>query len=210
MQERNQRRSSPAIAIALAALLAAGAANAQTTTDFCGCAGSPDSLGDFVLSDSATYPPGTVGTPSSPFTDFFGSCDDAIRIPAPPDGVLVFDSMTVSGTSTRGCRLHLTFLRNAANTPITLLVKNDVTIGNNARINVSGFLGGHGTSGGAGAPGGPGAGGFAGGEGAYQIVNFASIGGNGIGPGGGVGATVTPAAFAQLSATTRTSTRPFP
>jgi hypothetical protein len=176
---------------ALFALLVAGhlggAAQAQPT-DFCGCAGSPDSLGDFNVRDSATYPPGTTGTLASPHIDFVAGCEDAIRIPAPPDGVLVFDSFSVNGTTNRGCNLNVAFIPNAANTPITLLVKGDVTIGNQGRISVRGFNGGAGSSGGAGTPGGPGPGAFAGGEGAYQLVNFAAIGGNGVGPGGGLGA----------------------
>ena len=63
--------------------------------------------------------------------------------------------------------------------PITLLVKGDVTVGPSGRISVNGFPGGNATNGNAGTPGQPGPGGFAGGQGAYQVVNFATIGGNG-------------------------------
>jgi hypothetical protein len=193
MQQQNRERSRSGLALVLAALCAAGTAQAQTT-DFCGCAGSPNSFKDFVSNDSATFPP---GTDLAPINDFFAGCQDAIRIPLPPDGVMVFDSFTVVGGSPRGCNLNVTFLRNAANTPATILVKGNVTIRSGGRINVSGFGGGFGTSGGAGGPGQGGTGGFAGGEGAYQIVNFATIGGNGIGPGGGLGATLNPSVLAK-------------
>jgi hypothetical protein len=182
------------LAIALAVLLGASEARAQAATDYCGCAGSPDSLGDFVLTDPATYPP---GSDPAPILDVFGGCQDALRIPLPPDGVLVFDSLVLDRFNPiRGCFTHLAFRPNAANTPVTILVKGDVTIDAYSRINVSGSTGGAGSSGAPGTPGQPGHGGFAGGEGAYQIVNFASIGGNGIGPGGGLGSTVTPSATA--------------
>jgi hypothetical protein len=190
MQERNRRSARNTLALILAALVGAGMASAQTT-DFCGCAGSPQSLGAFVSNDPATWPAGTIG----PQNDVFGGCEDRILLPMPADGVLVFDSMTF-GADPRGCNLHVAFAGNAANTPVTLLVKGDLTITGNGRINVSGGGGGSGSPGGAGLPGGGGPGGFAGGEGAYQIVNFASTGGNGVGPGGGVGAVLTPASLA--------------
>jgi hypothetical protein len=128
----------------------------------------------------------------------FGTYQNGIRIPLPPDGVLVFDSFLVNGyppgSSTWGT--HVFFEPNAANTPVTLLVKGNVTIANESRIRVSGFSGGDGSAGNAGGPGAGGPGGFAGGQGAYQLVNFANIGGNGVGPGGGFGATVDPLALA--------------
>lgn len=192
MDTRRAVRTRTTIAATLTALLlgAASVAEAQNT-DFCGCAGSPNSLGAFVSFDQATWPAGTVQR-----NDFFGSCHDAIEVPLPPDGVVVFDSIDVNRTTSRGCNAHLTFSRNAANTPVTILVKGDVTIRNNGRITVNGFPGGAGTNGGAGQPGLGGLGGFAGGEGAYQIVNFANDGGSGVGPGGGIGGTVSPATFA--------------
>jgi hypothetical protein len=178
-------------ALLLGALLIGPAAAEAQNMDFCGCAGSPDSLGAFVSFDEATWPAGTVQR-----NDVFGGCQDAIEIPLPPDGVVVFDSIDVNRTTSRGCNAHVTFSRNAANTPVTVLVKGDVIVRSGGRITVSGFPGGRGTNGGAGQPGLGGVGGFAGGEGAYEIVNFANIGGNGVGPGGGLGGTVTPAAFA--------------
>ena len=197
MQEHNRRRVGRLVATALAALFVASEVHAQATTDFCGCAGSPNSLGAFDASNPATYPPGTSGTRSSPLADVYGSCEDAILLQAPPDGVLVFDSFIASGNSSRGCNLNVGFRANAANTPITLLVKGNVTVGSSARITVNGFPGGNASNGNAGSPGQPGPGGFAGGQGAYQVVNFATIGGNGVGPGGGRGATLLPPAFAE-------------
>jgi len=190
MQERHRWSARNALAWILVALVGAGTASAQTT-DYCGCAGSPNSLGAFVLNDTSTWPPGTVER-----DNFFAGCEDAVEVPLPPDGVVVFDSIDVTGRTARGCNGNLTFSRNAANTPVTLLVKGDVTIRDSGRINVSGFLGGDATSGAAGTPGAGGLGGFAGGEGAYQLVNFATVGGNGIGPGGGLGSTLTPGASA--------------
>lgn len=186
--------------IAIAAIWTAGPAQAQPT-DFCGCAGSP-SLGAFVSNNPASYP---AGTNTAPFNDFFASCEDAIRIPLPADGVLVFDSFEITGVDTRGCNVNVTFFTperiagsaSVPNPPVTLLVKGDVIIRSGGRINVSGFAGGAGSNGGAGAAGTGGTGGFAGGEGAYQIVNFASTGGNGVGPGGGLGGVVDPAALSS-------------
>jgi hypothetical protein len=191
MPKRTQRRAIRWLLLAFAALCTAGAAQAQNT-DFCGCAGNPNSLGNFVSSNESSWPVGTFRR-----IDRFGGCEDAVEIPLPPDGVLVFDSFTVAGTTPRGCNTHVTFTPNAANTPVTILVKGNVTIGSSGRITVSGFPGGNGTNGGSGVPGLGGPGGFAGGEGAYQLANFASIGGNGVGPGGGVGSTVTPPALAN-------------
>jgi hypothetical protein len=191
MNDTNRRRATALLA-ALAALLGALPVGAQTT-DFCGCGGSP-SLGAFVSNDASTHPPGTVGLMNQ-----FGSYDHGIRIPLPPDGVLVFDSFVVNGYPgnpyTYTVSVH--FEQNAANTPVTLLVKGDVTIPSNMRIRVSGWSGGAGSAGNAGGPGQGGPGGFAGGQGAFEIVNFAEMGGNGVGPGGGLGATIDPLAIAQ-------------
>jgi len=139
--------------------------------DICGCTGSPN-LGAFDAADEATYPPGTTRV------------NDTITIPLPPDGKLIFSSFTV-GKSPRGFDAFVLFARNDANTPVTLLVTGDVTLACCAQIIVSGNNGISGTSGlnGVGGLGGPG--GFRGGDGAYQLVNFASDGGAGFGPGGG-------------------------
>jgi hypothetical protein len=179
-QRREQSRGAVALAALLCALVAVGDAGAQSF-DFCGCAGSPNSLGNFSSADPSTWPPGTTLV-----NDFYGGCEDAIRVPLPADGVLVFDSITVVRDA-RGCNVSLSFVGNAANTAVTLLVKGDVTVQSQGRINASGLRAGDGSSGAAGAPGVGGPGGFAGGEGAYQIVNLGADGGTGVGPGGGVG-----------------------
>jgi hypothetical protein len=197
MEHGNRRRSG--LGLALAALLAAGEAHAQATTDFCGCEGS-ESLGSFNSHDPSTYPPGVVGTHAAPLQNFIGDCEDAIRIPLDTDGdgdgVLVFDEFVVEGGSPRGCNLNVDFIRNVANTPVTILVKGDVSIASGGRISVRGFTGGSGTTGAPGSPGAPGPGGFAGGEGAYALVNLVTDGGVGVGPGGGLGAILNPASFA--------------
>jgi len=176
---RERSRGAIALVALLCALLAAGNAGAQNL-DFCGCAGIPN-LVDFSSDDPATWPADSVLV-----NNVYESCEDAIRVPLPPDGVLMFNSIKV-GPDARGCNVSLSFVNNAANTPVTLLVKGNVTIQSKGRINVSGFAGGDGSAGGAGVPGSPGPGGFAGGEGAYQIVNLAADGGTGVGPGGGAG-----------------------
>ena len=169
-------------AVAIGALLLGGeSAKAQATADFCGCAGSPESLGSFNANDTATWPAGTV--------DIEGSCYPHIRIPVPESGVLVFDSFTVSNRNT-GCgtrNVTVSFVPNAANTPVTLLIRGDLTVGEGDLLSVRGSAGSNGSSGSNGIGGQGGPGGFAGGDGAYQLSNLASDGGAGIGPGGGAG-----------------------
>lgn len=169
MNDTKRRRAARLLSMVLAALFGALPAGAQTT-DFCGCAGSP-SLGAFVSGDAATHPPGTVRNPS-----WINSYDHGIRIPLPPDGILVFDSFTVQYYPGFGAgwNTHVFFEPNAANTPVTLLVKGNVTIADAGRLRVSGWSGGAGSAGTAGRPGAGGPGGFAGGQGAYQLVNFAN------------------------------------
>jgi hypothetical protein len=75
---------------------------------------------------------------------------------------------------------------------VTLLVKGNFTIGGNFNTTLS-VEGENGVAGstnvlGVGGQGGPG--GFRGGDAAYQLVNFATLGGNGLGPNGGAGGTV--------------------
>ncbi len=173
--------------ILCAALLAfAFAPSSHAQLDFCGCSGLPGSLGAFDTRVLASYPPGTI----SQFR--------LLRIPLPPDGVLVFDSFTLNfrtganGTIDDAASLTVDFVPNAANTPVTILVKGNVTIGGAVTLNVNGSDGVSGTTGINGVAGRGGPGGFRGGDGAYQIVNFASIGGAGLGPGGGAGATSSP------------------
>lgn len=180
MSRRNRTHSSYSPrsgrrAVALLALVSAltWPSASQAQLDICGCAGAP-SLGAFDTADPASYPPGTTTNGS------------LITIPLPDDGVLVFDSLSVAS--------FVQFGGNAANTPVTLLVKGDVTITNFGTLSVEGQPGTSGTTGGAGIGGLGGPGGFAGGDGAFQAVNLANDGGTGFGPGGGVGGTQSPLA----------------
>lgn len=152
---------------------------AQTVLDICGCAGDP-TLQPFNAGNPATYPPGTSGC-SSPCTS------GTITLQIPADGILKFSSFTVDGG------FNVQFSRNAANTPVTILVSGDVLLrgafGCCQSFSVSGSDGSSGGSqtigfGGLGGPGG-----FRGGDGAAPVVNGAAIGGTGFGPGGGSGAT---------------------
>ena len=70
-----KRRSTIAIGL-LWGLTLPGIASA----DICGCAGHPDSLGDFDSTDAATWPAGSEQNGA------------VLTIPLPQDGVLVFDS----------------------------------------------------------------------------------------------------------------------
>jgi hypothetical protein len=167
------------VAIALALACAPSLAGAQAI-DVCGCADSPGSLGAFNAADPATFPPGTSYTTS-------GS-PDPLTIPLPPDGVLVFDSFVVSNSAGGADNVAVFFAGNAANTPVTLLVRGDVTIGTSDRIILNGSAGSNPTSTTAALPGLGGPGGYAGGLGAFLSVNQAMIGGAGLGPGGGAGA----------------------
>jgi hypothetical protein len=99
--------------------------------------------------------------------------------PFGPDG---YNSGGITGSKTT-----INILPNEANTPVTILVAGDVRIDGSVFIMVSGAKATAGTSGinGKGGYGGPG--GFPGADGAYQLVNFANRGGDGIGPGGGPG-----------------------
>lgn len=162
----------------LAALLLTASVQAQTTFDVCGCASYP-SLGNFDTADSSTYPPGTQRTGTT------------ITLPARTDGLYVFDSVRLRFITGVGNPI-VRFARNDANTPITLLVKGDMTLDVNSTLDVSGDNGVSGSAGGNGTGGLGGPGGFRGGDGAYQLVNFASDGGTGFGPGGGAAGTASP------------------
>jgi hypothetical protein len=149
----------------------------QVQLDVCGCKNSPATLGNFDTSNPATYPPGTT----------FPSIN-VMDIPLPPDGVMIFDSIhLVERPAWVGYGLTVRFIPNAANTPVTLLVAGNVTLGLRTTISVSGDPGLHGSTNGLGKGGLGGPGGFRGGDGAYQLVNFGTFGGAGLGPGGGSG-----------------------
>ena len=143
----------------------------QAQLDVCGCRNNPGSLGSFDSADAATYPPGA--TFPSEFT---------MDIPLPADGVMVFNHLNLVPRPQFGGGLTIRFIRNAANTPVTLLVSGNVTIGPLVTLAISGTNGVVGYELGVGGLGGPG--GFRGGDGAYQLVNFARMGGAGSGPAG--------------------------
>jgi hypothetical protein len=170
------------LALLAAVWLEAGTARAQAT-DFCGCAARAD-FGDFHTNDESTWQPlrdagiAVQRLPNDP---------DPVIIDLPPDGVLVFNSLTVTNARANVVNAVLQFRRNATNTPATILVKGNVFVDGGDSIDVSGSNATAGTTGSFGAGGGPGPGGYAGADGAYQLVNGASTGGAGVGPGGGPG-----------------------
>ncbi len=188
-RDRNRRwrhRIRLALTVACAAL--AWPLVAQTLPDLCGCRDYPNSLGAFDLRDRATWPPGT--TVSTRF----------VTIPLPASGVLVFDSMHFEYSAAAVptcCPVEVGFSDNAANTPVTILVKGNVTIQQNTMIQVKGANGGNGTTDMFGGGGGGGNGGFRGGDGAYRLGNNSADGGNGLGPGGGAPGTTVPGAAAS-------------
>lgn len=153
---------------------------ARAQLDICGCADLPESLGAFDTNNPASYPAGSI------------SGSRTLQIPLPADGVMVFDSMAVNVRNNEGFFITVSFIRNNSNTPATILVKGNVTIGGSATLSVRGNDGSAGSTGvnGVGGLGGPG--GFRGGDGAYQLVNFVANGGFGLGPGGGAGGTGSP------------------
>ncbi|MGE5243272.1 MAG: hypothetical protein ACM3SQ_03485 [Betaproteobacteria bacterium] len=169
-------RIAATFAAAACILLTAPAFEAQSL-DICGCASVPN-LQPFDTSNPATYPPGTSDS------GFNGT----LTLPLPPDGVFRFSSFAVQNR-------NVTFVSNAANTPVTILVAGDVSLsGTNCcfSFTVSGSSGSSGTSSLAGVGGLGGPGGFRGGDGASQGINGAAIGGTGFGPGGGGGGTAAP------------------
>jgi hypothetical protein len=165
-----------------AAMLVPGISRAAF--DICGCVGSPRSLGAFDTLDPASFPPGFQNTVRE------------IKIPLPADGVLVFSSLRLVARPSDFNFLRIAFIPNETNTPVTILVSGDVEIGPNTNT----FLDLAGSAplcsdvceGGVGGPGG-----FPGGDGAYQLVNLASDGGDGLGPGGGRGGTASPPAHGE-------------
>ena len=152
----------------------------QVQLDVCGCKNNPATLGDFDTASPAPFPPGITLTGIN-----------TIDIQLPPDGVMVFNSINVRERPpyVGGYGMTVRFIRNAANTPVTLLVSGNVTIGQYATLTVAGVGGVAGYDVGSGGLGGPG--GFRGGDGAYQLVNFSRMGGAGSGPGGGAGGNDT-------------------
>jgi hypothetical protein len=145
----------------------------QGQLNVCGCANHPASLGTWDNTIDSTYPPGTITAVGSR------------QVPLPADGVMVFSDINL--VAKPGEPVVITFIRNAANTPVTLLASGNVTIGAFVTLRVSGDAGVSADTNNLGRGGLGGPGGFRGGDGAYQLVNFASRGGAGLGPGGGTG-----------------------
>lgn len=172
---RALRRAAAASAAAWAAVALWSAPRGLAQAfDICGCANAA-SLGAFDTLNAATWPPGT----EQGFR--------FITLPLPDDGVLVFDNVNIAPRPSDSGALVVSFKPNARNTPVTLLVKGNLTIGPNTSTGIA-LNGENGTNGqigdsGKGGAGGPG--GFRGGDGAYQLVNFAARGGAGLGPQGG-------------------------
>lgn len=156
---------------------------AQVALDICGCASVPDAL-DFDTHDPADLI--AVGATPNVFR--------SIVIPVPESGVLVFRNVRIrartggaTGVNDSG-QLFVSFARNAANSPVTILVQQDFIVEGTTFgtfVSVDGARGGTGSSGGAGQGGVGGPGGFRGGDGAYPLVNFSRDGGAGLGPRGG-------------------------
>lgn len=178
-----RQRAQRALAVALA--LGGFAPGAAGAFDFCACQGST-SLGDFDLGDPAKR----LGAQL-----IASGCSPVFRMPVPDDGILVFDGFVTRPVTDTGCgsvQPVLVFQRNTANTPITILVKGDFTVGSSSTLSVTGGGGSNGSVGAAGVGGQGGPGGFAGGDAAYRKVTFSSTGGAGVGPGGGLGSVATP------------------
>lgn len=168
-------------AMVLAALFVAAAlatvGHAQGI-DICGCKNNPGNLGNFDTLNAATWPPGTT------------SAFRLIQIPLPADGVMVFSSMNLQLRPSDSGLLIVSFIKNAANTPVTLLVDGNLTLAASTTLTVAGDAGLSANTNTLGTGGNGGPGGGRGGDGAYQLVNFATIGGAGLRPGGGAGGAV--------------------
>jgi hypothetical protein len=135
----------------------------------------------FDAGDPSTYPPGTHGCTAA-------CTSGTITLPLPAKGVLTFSRFTADGAFT------ITFTPNTANSPVTIRVTDDVVLHAPAccgHVSVSGHDGANGTAAGPGLGGAGGPGGYEGGYGHGQPITGFTIGGNGLGPGGGVGATTT-------------------
>lgn len=149
-------------------LMVARGAPAQTTGTLCG------------------IDPDVVGLPDPNW-----QTGSKLSIPLPDDGVLIYESFSACGSNfTNYSSCDVGFVRNSANSPVTIYVKGDFTFGYNSNnvIEVNGGGGQAGNTTNKGVGGAPGEGGFAGGTGAWASLGATGlVGGAGIGPGGGAG-----------------------
>ena len=161
--------------VATACLFVGASTVFEAQADLCGCASVPD-LQPFDSDNSATFPPGTF------------SSGTTLVLPLPPDGIFRFSSFRLRNRFT-------SFSRNAANTPVQILVSGNVELSGATccyfiDVGGAGGGGGNGQAPGMGGLGGPG--GFRGGDGASQPIAQTAIGGAGFGPAGGLGGTANP------------------
>jgi len=157
-----------------------GFSGAQTLDNLCGCQGHPKSLGKFSLYDDKTWPAGSRQDRNNIF------------IPLPADGVLVYDEFKADRKEDDRGSWQIHVERNGDNTPVRLLVAGDFLLGSYVNLQVHGHDGARGDRNIFGRGGLPGPGGFRGGDGAYQEVNDASLGGVGLGPAGGEPGKIEP------------------
>jgi hypothetical protein len=153
-----------------------GSAGVCAQADLCGCAGDAASRGAFDSADQDSFAAASAVWDGG----------QTVTIAIPDDGRIVFDSFRVDETP-NGQAATIRFAPPAdVNPPVTLLAAGPVDIGSRGIINLNGDPGGSllPDSGGRGGPGG-----FRGGDGAYPEINFATHGGAGFGPGGGLGGT---------------------
>src|SRR5436305_3242838 len=90
--------------------------------DVCGCKNNPGNLGSFDTLNTATYGPLGVSTTL---------VNSKLQIPLPADGVLVLSGMNLQPRSNDGGSLTVSFVKNAANSPVTLLIDGNLTIASN-------------------------------------------------------------------------------
>jgi len=130
------------------------------------------------LASAQTFSSGSTGADGA----FAPTCTPTpctVTVPLPPSGVFNFTTITIPAG------VNVTFERNAANTPVTLLATGDATIAGGILLNgqpgqdaVAGIVSS--PRAGRGAPGG-----FDGGEGGKGLITTSGVAG--LGPGGGRG-----------------------
>lgn len=178
----NPNHATPRWMLAATILLSSAGLPAQPRTldNICGCKGHPESLGKFSLYDHKTWPAGSRQERNN------------IHIPLPANGMLVYDEFKADRKEGDHGTWYIHFERNADNTPVRLLVAGDFLLGPGVVFQIHGLDGARGNRHIFGRGGMPGPGGFRGGDGAYQDVNDASLGGFGLGPAGGAPGTTEP------------------